>query len=121
MAAQRPALSGELCSCGRPAVVMFLTDDFGPVGWCGLHTSDAESGPLGQSEVESALPLPRVTLQSSTPSKSLRSSSSSLTGCVPSPTMRAPFSSSPDLYGAEDLAADLERLVNLIETAPIGP
>ena len=29
--------------------------------------------------------------------------------------------SSPDLYGAEDLAADLDRLVNLIETAPIGP
>jgi hypothetical protein len=28
---------------------------------------------------------------------------------------------SPDLYGAEDLATDLDRLVNLIQTAPIWP
>jgi prepilin-type N-terminal cleavage/methylation domain-containing protein len=26
---------GELCSCGRPAVLVYLTDNFGDVGWCG--------------------------------------------------------------------------------------
>lgn len=26
---------GELCTCGRPAIVVYLTDLFGPVGYCG--------------------------------------------------------------------------------------
>lgn len=32
---ERAAERGELCSCGRQAVVVFLTEKFGPVGWCG--------------------------------------------------------------------------------------
>ena len=35
---QRPAEPGELCTCGREADVVFLTDTRdGGVGWCGVH------------------------------------------------------------------------------------
>jgi hypothetical protein len=33
---QRPAESGELCTCGRKATVVFQTEAHGEVGWCGL-------------------------------------------------------------------------------------
>jgi hypothetical protein len=33
---ERAAVAGELCKCGRPAVVVFMTDRFGAVGQCGL-------------------------------------------------------------------------------------
>jgi hypothetical protein len=33
---ERPAVSGELCTCGRQAIVVLVTEDFGEVGWCGL-------------------------------------------------------------------------------------
>jgi hypothetical protein len=36
IAGERPAEPGQLCSCGRQAVVVFLTERFGPVGWCGV-------------------------------------------------------------------------------------
>ncbi len=36
MATQRPARPGELCTCGRPALVVFLTAPWGPTGWCGI-------------------------------------------------------------------------------------
>jgi len=34
--ASRPAREGDPpCPCGRPALVVFTTDDFGDVIWCG--------------------------------------------------------------------------------------
>ena len=33
---ERPAEPGELCTCGRQAVTVFLTEKWGEVGWCGL-------------------------------------------------------------------------------------
>jgi hypothetical protein len=33
---ERPAQPGELCTCGRPARVVYLTKRFGEVGHCGL-------------------------------------------------------------------------------------
>ena len=39
---KRAAVAGELCTCGRPAVVVFVTDRLGPVGWCGLGDGGAK-------------------------------------------------------------------------------
>lgn len=36
----RPARDGEVCCCGEPAVVVVLTDDFGPVPYCGNSDDD---------------------------------------------------------------------------------
>lgn len=33
---QRPAEPGELCTCGRPAVTVIHTEEFGDVGHCGI-------------------------------------------------------------------------------------
>jgi hypothetical protein len=33
---QRPARPGETCSCGRQAVVVYQTEKFGDVGYCGI-------------------------------------------------------------------------------------
>jgi hypothetical protein len=33
---ERPAEPGELCTCGRQAVVVYLTERFGPIGYCGI-------------------------------------------------------------------------------------
>jgi len=27
---------GEVCTCGRPAIIVYLTENFGPVGYCGI-------------------------------------------------------------------------------------
>ena len=35
-ATQRPARPGEKCKCGRPAVVVYMTERFGEVGYCGI-------------------------------------------------------------------------------------
>jgi hypothetical protein len=34
----RQANEGEVCTCGRPARVVFLTPDFGEVPYCGTLT-----------------------------------------------------------------------------------
>jgi hypothetical protein len=34
--ADRRAEPGELCTCGRPAVVVYLSERWGAVGYCGL-------------------------------------------------------------------------------------
>ena len=39
---QRPAQPGELCTCGRPAVIVFLTGRWGPTGWCGISDGGAD-------------------------------------------------------------------------------
>jgi len=35
-AGERPAKPGEVCDCGRPAVVVYLTEAHGPVPYCGI-------------------------------------------------------------------------------------
>lgn len=37
---ERPARPGETCSCGRAAVVTYLTAAHGPVPFCGGHSTD---------------------------------------------------------------------------------
>ncbi len=32
----RAPLPGELCTCGRPAVTVYVTERFGAVGYCGI-------------------------------------------------------------------------------------
>jgi hypothetical protein len=34
---QRPAAPGEVCTCGRPAVIVYVTEQFGEVGHCGIE------------------------------------------------------------------------------------
>lgn len=38
---QRPAVPGELCTCGRQAVVVFITEQFGETGYCGIEGAAA--------------------------------------------------------------------------------
>ena len=51
----RPAEDGELCTCGRPALVVVAGGDLGLIGWCGQMDSDREGpcvfcgGPRHQS------------------------------------------------------------------------
>lgn len=42
---ERPAVAGELCTCGRPAAVVFEGGRFGPTGWCGRSDGGARGGP----------------------------------------------------------------------------
>ncbi len=37
----RPAIDGERCSCGRPAVTVYVTEQFGDVGYCGIPDGGA--------------------------------------------------------------------------------
>lgn len=34
---ERPAESGELCTCGRQAAVVYPTEEYGEVGYCGIE------------------------------------------------------------------------------------
>ncbi|MGI8710759.1 MAG: hypothetical protein ACR2LA_07195 [Acidimicrobiales bacterium] len=43
---QRPARTGERCTCGRPATVVYRTDRFGEVGWCGYSDGGATADEL---------------------------------------------------------------------------
>lgn len=36
MSDERPAEPGELCTCGRQAVTVIGTEQFGDVGYCGI-------------------------------------------------------------------------------------
>jgi len=40
---ERPTTAGEHCTCGRQAVVVFITEAWGEVGWCG-HSDGARRG-----------------------------------------------------------------------------
>ena len=44
IAGERPAEPGELCTCGRQAIVVFLTERFGPVRWCGVPDGGRPGG-----------------------------------------------------------------------------
>jgi hypothetical protein len=43
--ATRPALLGELCTCGRQAVEVFEFDDRAPIGHCGIPDGGDRSAP----------------------------------------------------------------------------
>jgi hypothetical protein len=42
---ERPAEPGELCTCGRPAIVAYLGGAFGPTGHCGIQDGGDRTGP----------------------------------------------------------------------------
>jgi hypothetical protein len=43
--AERPAEPGELCTCGRPAIVVYEGTVFGATGYCGIGDGGAKRGP----------------------------------------------------------------------------
>jgi hypothetical protein len=43
--AERPAVPGELCTCGRQAVVVYLGSVFGLTGYCGIADGGDQAGP----------------------------------------------------------------------------
>jgi hypothetical protein len=42
---ERPAEPGELCTCGREAIVVYLGSIFGPTGYCGIPDGGDRAGP----------------------------------------------------------------------------
>jgi hypothetical protein len=42
---ERPAEPGELCTCGRQAIVVHLGSVFRPTGYCGITNGGSRSGP----------------------------------------------------------------------------
>jgi hypothetical protein len=42
---ERPAAPGELCTCGRQAIVVYLGSRFGPTGYCGIPDGGDRTGP----------------------------------------------------------------------------
>jgi hypothetical protein len=42
---ERPAAPGELCTCGRQAIVVDLSSIFGPTGFCGIADGGDRTGP----------------------------------------------------------------------------
>jgi hypothetical protein len=44
-AGERPAAPGELCTCGRQAIVVYLGSVFGPTGFCGRNDGGDRAGP----------------------------------------------------------------------------
>jgi hypothetical protein len=44
---ERPAEPGELCTCGRQAVVVYVTEQFGDIGYCGIADGGANAQPEG--------------------------------------------------------------------------
>jgi hypothetical protein len=39
---ERPACEGDRCTCGRPARVVFVSEKWGEVGWCGVSDGGAK-------------------------------------------------------------------------------
>jgi hypothetical protein len=42
---ERPAARRELCTCGRQAIVVYLSSIFGPTGFCGIADGGDRTGP----------------------------------------------------------------------------
>ena len=42
---ERPPEPGERCTCGRPAVVVYLSSVFAPTGYCGIPDGGDRTGP----------------------------------------------------------------------------
>ena len=100
---------------------MFLTDDFGPVGWCAMSDGSARNAPHDGSEAKSALPLAHVSIEVVDAIEIAEILEFFADWLRAEPDHARTLLTPRDLYGAEDLASDLDRLVNLIQTAPIGP
>jgi hypothetical protein len=72
MTSQRPAQPGELCTCGRPAIVVYegLTR-WGPTGYCGIGDGGDRTGPCPfcgrRRHTESRCPSYRLRLEEVTP------------------------------------------------------
>lgn len=49
---ERPARPGEKCSCGRPATVVYITERFGDVGYCGVPGASKLAQPNDAAEGE---------------------------------------------------------------------
>lgn len=64
---ERRAEPGELCTCGRQAIVVYLGSAFGPTGWCGIHDGGDQTGPCpfcgGPRHTESRCPDYRLRLE----------------------------------------------------------
>ncbi len=45
MTGQRPAEPGEVCTCGRPAVLVFTGGAYGDTGYCDLPDGGGNAGP----------------------------------------------------------------------------
>lgn len=68
MTAERAALAGEPCTCGRQAVTVFVRDDGSEIGYCGFPDGGDRAVPvlrwsasppaLGRSRAMSAVPAP---------------------------------------------------------------
>jgi hypothetical protein len=63
---EHPAEPGELCTCGRQAVVVYSGGRYGETGWCGRADGGAKEGPCpfcGGARHASRCPsyLPRLT------------------------------------------------------------
>jgi hypothetical protein len=41
---ERPAEPGELCTCGRQAIVVYLDGRWGPTGGCGIRDGGDRTG-----------------------------------------------------------------------------
>jgi hypothetical protein len=50
MSSQRPASAGELCTCGRPAVTVFVSEEWGETGYCGIEGGKPEICPFCGSD-----------------------------------------------------------------------
>ena len=67
---ERPAEPGELCTYGRPAVLVYLGGVFGSTGWCGQSDGGNRAGPCPfcggprHSEEEGRCPSYRLRLDS---------------------------------------------------------
>jgi hypothetical protein len=62
---QRPGETGERCTCGRPAVIVFVTDVWGEVGWCG-RSDGGRGGPCvscGATSGHPEVPCPAYRLR----------------------------------------------------------
>jgi hypothetical protein len=62
---ERPAEPGELCTCGRQAVVVFLGSVFGETGYCGRADGGDRTGPCpfcGQGRHDGRCPDYRLRL-----------------------------------------------------------
>jgi hypothetical protein len=68
--AERPAEPGELCTCGRQAVVVFHGGRYGDTGWCGRHDGGEPTGACpfcGEARHEWRCPKYRLRLEGGEP------------------------------------------------------
>ncbi len=73
---ERPAEPGELCTCGRQAIVVYPGGAFGPTGDCGIRDGGDQTGPCPfcggprHGELEGRCPRYRLRLDADRPPNS---------------------------------------------------